>query len=195
MRMMLLLACSLYVVCVTAQEPAQPVPEPSPDTRVKVTTTLGSFVIELDARRAPFTTENFLRYVREGFYDGTIFHRVVHGFVAQAGGYTQDMELKPVTHTVVNESGNGLSNLRGTVGMARVDDPHSANSQFYINLKDNGNLDPMPTRWGYAVFGKVVDGMNVVDEIGQQPTGPGGPFKADVPVTPIVIEHIEIVQK
>jgi cyclophilin family peptidyl-prolyl cis-trans isomerase len=189
MRTMLILL-SLLLGTATAQ--TQEINELTVDAKVKITTTLGSFVIELDQRRAPLTTANFLAYVREGHYDGTIFHRVVQGFVAQAGGYTADMVARPASRTVVNESGNGLSNLRGTVGIARTGEPHSANAQFYINLTDNVDLDPRPTRWGYAVFGKVVEGMDVVDEIGHQPTGAGGPFDRDVPVTPIVIEHVEI---
>jgi cyclophilin family peptidyl-prolyl cis-trans isomerase len=158
--------------------------------RVQVVTTDGDFVIELDRERAPLTVETFLGYVNEGHYAGTIFHRVVAGFIAQAGGYTADLVLKPTDHNVVNESGNGLSNLRGTVGLARTGDPHSGNSQFYINMADNLDLNPRPTRWGYAVFGKVVEGMDVVDEIGHVPTGAGGEFDRNVPVTPIVIERM-----
>lgn len=157
---------------------------------VRVDTTLGSFVIELDRLRAPLTVENFLEYVNEGHYPGTVFHRVVAGFIAQAGGYTSDLELKPAERMVFNESGNGLSNLRGTVGMARANEAHSGTSQFYVNLADNLDLNPRPTRWGYAVFGKVVEGMDVVDQIGHKPTGAGGPFDRNVPVDPIEIENI-----
>ncbi len=124
---------------------------------MRVFTTAGSFVIELDRGRAPLTVEAFLGYVKHGFYNGTIFHRVVAGFVAQTGGYTAAFKQKPTTKSVFNESGNGLSNLRGTVGFARTNEPHSGTSQFYINLADNIDLNPRPTRWGYAVFGKVVD--------------------------------------
>jgi cyclophilin family peptidyl-prolyl cis-trans isomerase len=159
--------------------------------QVRVTTNVGSFVIELDPVRAPMTVANFLKYVDDGFYSGTIFHRVVAGFIAQGGGYTQDYQLKPTTETVPNESGNGLSNLRGTVGVARTNEPHSGTSQFYINLADNLELDPRPTRWGYAVFGKVVEGMDVVDDIGHRPTGAGGPFDRSVPVDPVIIEKVE----
>jgi cyclophilin family peptidyl-prolyl cis-trans isomerase len=182
----------LFLTLFASATMAQDVASLSIDTKVRVVTNLGSFVIELDASRAPLTAANFLNYVREGHYDGTIFHRVVQGFVAQAGGYKANMEAVPAPNTVPNESGNGLSNLRGTVGIARTNDPHSANAQFYINLADNVDLDPRPTRWGYAVFGRVTDGMDVVDEIGHRPTGAGGPFPRDVPVEPIVIEHIEI---
>jgi cyclophilin family peptidyl-prolyl cis-trans isomerase len=162
----------------------------SSSPRVRVVTTAGEFVIELDRGRAPLTVEAFLRHVTSGHYAGTIFHRVVPGFVAQAGGYTVDMQLKPIEGTVFNESGNGLSNLRGTVGFARTGEPHTGTSQFYINLADNLDLNPRPTRWGYAVFGKVVEGMEVVDEIGHAATGAGGEFDRNVPVTPITIERI-----
>ncbi|HEU4616973.1 MAG TPA: peptidylprolyl isomerase, partial [Gammaproteobacteria bacterium] len=137
------------------------------------------------------TVENFLKYVDAGFYDGTVFHRVVSGFVAQGGGYTADYQPKATNGNVANESGNGLSNLRGTVGVARSSEPHSGTSQFYINLADNLELDPRPTRWGYAVFGKVVEGMDVVDDIGHRPTGSGGPFTRDVPVDPVLIQKVE----
>jgi cyclophilin family peptidyl-prolyl cis-trans isomerase len=159
--------------------------------RVRVVTNAGNFVIELDSGRAPLTVAAFLKYVEQGFYSGVIFHRVVQGFVAQTGGYTADMTQKPVTANIVNESGNGLSNLRGTVGFARSNEPHSGTSQFYINLADNIDLNPRPTRWGYAVFGKVVEGMEVVDDIGHRPTAGGGVFDRSVPVEPIVIERIE----
>jgi peptidyl-prolyl cis-trans isomerase A (cyclophilin A) len=162
------------------------------DPRVRVVTNVGSFVIELDRGRAPLTVDAFLKYVKQGFYSGLIFHRVVAGFIAQAGGYTADLQQKPVTANVANESGNGLSNLRGTVGFARSNEPHSGTSQFYVNLADNIDLNPRPTRWGYAVFGKVVEGMEVVDDIGHRPTGPGGPFDRSVPLQPIIIERTEI---
>lgn len=176
----------LLLGTVSAQEAFEVNNEP----RVRVETTLGSFVIELDRVRAPLTVEHFLQYVNDGHYPGTIFHRVLGGFIAQAGGYTADFEEKPAERTVFNESGNGLSNMRGTVGMARTNEPHSATSQFYINLADNLDLNPRPTRWGYAVFGTVVEGMDVVDEIGHKPTGSGGPFDRSVPVEPIEIENI-----
>ena len=162
--------------------------------QVRVTTNVGSFVITLDEARAPMTVENFLQYIEEEHYPGTLFHRVVPGFVAQGGGYTEDFELKPAERTVPNESGNGLSNQRGTVGVARTGDPHSGSSQFYINLADNLELNPRPTRWGYAVFGTITEGMEVVDEIGHRPTGAGGPFPRDVPVNPVVIESVEVLR-
>jgi cyclophilin family peptidyl-prolyl cis-trans isomerase len=178
---------------------AQSADSPANSPRVRVYTTAGSFVIELNRERAPLTVEAFLGYVKQGFYNGTIFHRVIPGFIAQAGGYTADFKLKPTKGFVLNESGNGLGNLRGTVGFARTNDPHSGTSQFYINLADNVDLNPRPTRWGYAVFGRIVDdkdkddGMRVVDEIGHRPTGSGGPFDKNVPVEPITIETIELI--
>jgi cyclophilin family peptidyl-prolyl cis-trans isomerase len=156
---------------------------------------MGEFVIELIPDRAPLTVANFLRYVREGFYSGTLFHRVIANFVIQGGGHSAtDYKLKPTHDPVVNESGNGLQNKRGTVGLARGESPHSGNAQIYVNLVDNPDLDPLPTRWGYAVFGKVVQGMDVVDRIGVTPTGAMGPFKSDAPLKPVVIEKIELVE-
>jgi peptidyl-prolyl cis-trans isomerase A (cyclophilin A) len=162
--------------------------------RVEISTTLGAFVVELDARRAPLTVRHFLRNVSSGHYEGTIFHRVVTGFVIQGGGYTEDIQLKPTEQQVFNESGNGLSNRRGTIAMARTNDPHSADSQFYLNLVDNTSLDPNPTRWGYAVFGTVVEGIEVVDEIGYVATGPGGQFERDVPQAPVVIQRVRLLE-
>jgi peptidyl-prolyl cis-trans isomerase A (cyclophilin A) len=163
------------------------------EARVRIETSLGDIVVQLDAKRAPLTVQNFLQYVVEGFYDGTIFHRVVPGFLAQGGGYLPDFTLKPAERTVFNESGNGLSNRRGTIAMARSADPHSANTQFYFNLGDNSaTLDPRPTRWGYAVFGEVVEGLDVMEQIGDVPTGAGGEFDRDVPIEPIIIKHITL---
>jgi peptidyl-prolyl cis-trans isomerase A (cyclophilin A) len=192
MRLATLLLCALLVPQLAAAQESSSASGGPP--RVRVVTNAGNFVIELDPNRAPLTVAAFLKYVNEGFYNGVIFHRVVPGFIAQAGAYTPDMEAKPVTETVVNESGNGLSNLRGTVGFARSAEPHSGTSQFYINLADNVDLNPRPTRWGYAVFGKVVEGMEVVDDIGHRPTAGGGPFDRNVPVEPIIIERIEVIE-
>jgi cyclophilin family peptidyl-prolyl cis-trans isomerase len=185
------------LLCLALLSPLCAAQETAPDAvhpRVRVVTTAGSFVIELDQGRAPKTVEAFLKYVKSGFYSGTVFHRVVAGFIAQAGGYTKDLEPKAVTENIINESGNGLSNLRGTVALARSTDPHSATSQFYVNLADNIDLNPRPTRWGYAVFGKVVEGMEVADDIGHRPTAGGGPFERNVPVEPILIERIEVLE-
>src|SRR6266403_891872 len=144
--------------------------EPSP--QVKVTTNMGEFVTEVRQDRSPLTAANFLRYVREGFYSGTVIHRAVANFVIQGGGHDATSYALRATHeNVFNESGNGLQNKRGTVGMARGDTPHSGNAQFYVNLVDNPDLDPVSTRWGYTVFGRIVQGMDVIDHVGQQPTG------------------------
>src|SRR3954469_14889107 len=160
--------------------------------RVRVTTNLGSFVIELQRDRAPLTVENFLGYVKSGHYTNTLFHRVIANFVIQGGGVGPDYKGKPTLKPIPNEAGNGLKNLRGTVGLARASGPHSGDVQFYVNIADNADLDPLPTRWGYAVFGRVVDGMEVVDRISVSPTGAQGPFKADAPVSPVVIQKIEL---
>ena len=158
--------------------------------RVRVETNLGQFVIELDSARAPLTVKSFLEYVRTGHYNGTIFHRVIANFVAQGGGYDEKNVEKPVKEAVPNESGNGLSNRRGTVGLARTGDPHSGTAQFYINFADNAALDPQPSRWGYAVFGRIVEGMNVVDDIGAVATGENGPFEKDAPLKKVIIIRI-----
>ena len=163
-------------------------------TQVRVTTNMGEFVIELMPDRAPLTVANYLRYVKEGYYSGTLIHRVVANFVIQGGGHSaSDLKLKPVHDPVNNESGNGLQNKRGMVGLARGESAHSGNAQFYVNLVDNPDLDPLPTRWGYAVFGRVVQGMDVVDRIGVTPTGASGPFKSDTPLKPVIIEKVEVV--
>jgi cyclophilin family peptidyl-prolyl cis-trans isomerase len=165
----------------------------APPTLVKVETSAGAFVLQMDAERAPLSVANFLQYVRDGFYDGTIFHRVVNGFVIQGGGYTANMEPKPPRPAIANEAGNGLTNRRGSVAMARTGDPHSADAQFYINLADNLALDPKPTRWGYAVFGEVVEGLDVVDKIGHQVTGSKDGMQ-DVPVEAVVIRKVTVLQ-
>lgn len=163
-------------------------------TQVRVVTNLGDFVIEVRPERAPLTAANFLRYVKEGFYTNTLIHRVVPNFVIQGGGHdATTMNLKPTHENIVNEAGNGLQNKRGAVGLARSPAPHSGNAEFYINLVDNPDLDPVPTRWGYAVFGRVVQGMDVIDRIGETPTGAVGPFKQDAPLKPIVIESMSVV--
>src|SRR5262249_15786286 len=162
---------------------------------VRVTTDMGSFVIELDADRAPLTATNFLKYVNEGFYTHTLFHRVGRGFVVQGGGHdAKDLRLKSTHDPVFNEAGNGLQNKRGTVGMARSGSPHSANAQFYVNVADNSELDPLPTRWGYAVFGRVTDGMDVLDKISVVATGSMGPFKSRAPMNPVVIQKVELLK-
>lgn len=156
---------------------------------VMLETTEGDILLELDGRRAPLTVKNFLQRVDDGYYDGTLFHRVVPDYVIQAGGYTRDLEAKEPEGGIPNESGNGLPNLRGTVAMARLEAPHTAMAQFFINVTDNRGLDPQADRWGYAVFGYVIEGMDVVDEIAAIPTGPAGPLKSEVPVSAVVIER------
>jgi cyclophilin family peptidyl-prolyl cis-trans isomerase len=160
--------------------------------RVRFTTTLGAFTVQLDSARAPLTVASFLQYVRDGHYDGTIFHRVINNFIVQGGGFLPDGTEKPTRPGVPNESGNGLSNRRGSIAMARTDDPHSATAQFYVNITDNISLDPGPTRWGYAVFGRVVDGMDVIDRISTVATGSQGKFSEDAPIKPIVIESARV---
>jgi peptidyl-prolyl cis-trans isomerase A (cyclophilin A) len=161
--------------------------------RVRVTTSLGTFVVELQRDRAPLTVENFLGYVRQGYYTNTLFHRVISNFLIQGGGVGLDYKAKPTGKQIANEAGNGLKNLRGAVGLARASGPHTGDCQFFVNVADNADLDPLPTRWGYAVFGKVVEGMDVVDRISVSPTGSAGPFKQDAPIKPVVIQKIEIV--
>jgi peptidyl-prolyl cis-trans isomerase A (cyclophilin A) len=196
MKKTLLTACVLIALGgpLAAQEPPVAL-QPLPDyPRVLVTTSAGDLVIELFTKRAPITVHNFVEYVNNGFYNGTLFHRIVGGFVVQGGGYDADYKLKQTRALIPNESGNGLSNRREFVAMARSGDPHSANSQFYINLADNIALDPRPTRWGYTVFGRVVEGMEVVDEIGYQSTGPGPvpELSKDVPIQPIVVTSMSL---
>lgn len=181
-----------------AAKPPAPAPAAVPagipvatSKKVRVVTNVGAFVIELNPERAPLSVANFLRYVDEGQYTGTIFHRVVANFVIQGGGYDSSYKLKAAPHKVVNEAGNGLSNSRGTIGMARASDPHGGDCQFYVNLADNGALDPNASRWGYAVFGNIVEGMEVVDQIGNVATGSRGTFKEDAPLKLITIEKIE----
>jgi len=166
-------------------------PPPAGPVLVQVVTSMGNFTIELLPERAPLTVAHFLKYVDEGHYTQTIFHRVIPNFVIQGGGYDSNYKLKPAPSKIVNESGNGLTNLRGTVGLARTSEPHGGDSQFYVNLFDNGALDPNQTRWGYAVFGRIVQGMDIVDKIGNVATGPTGPFKEDAPRHPVVIELIQ----
>ncbi|NOX76023.1 MAG: peptidyl-prolyl cis-trans isomerase [Gammaproteobacteria bacterium] len=164
--------------------------------RVRLSTNLGDIVLELNAAKAPKSVDNFLIYVNEGYYDGTIFHRVIDGFMAQAGGFTEDFQKKNTHAPIQNEADNGLKNLTGTVAMARTNSPHSATAQFFINVANNGRLDhrsPTSRGWGYAVFGKVVEGMDVVEKIRHTPTGSGGPFRTDVPRSPIVIQRATVV--
>ena len=163
--------------------------------RVQLQTNQGAIVIALDAQRAPKTVENFLAYVRDGFYDGTIFHRVIENFMIQGGGFTPDMKQKPTQASIQNEADNGLKNTRYTIAMARTNDPHSATAQFFINVADNDVLNhtaPPSNGWGYAVFGEVVAGTDVVDAIRKVKTGSKG-FHQDVPAQDVIIEKASIV--
>ena len=164
--------------------------------KVKLVTDKGDIVLELYPDKAPVTVDNFLQYVKDGHYNGTVFHRVIDGFMIQGGGLDANLREKPTKAPIKNEADNGLKNEPYTIAMARTSDPNSATAQFFINVVDNGFLDyrsPTGQGWGYAVFGKVVDGMDVVDNIRKVPTGPGGPFPRDVPRSPVVIQSASVV--
>ena len=172
-------------------------PAPAPVTpRVRVETSKGAFVIELAEDKAPATVANFLQYAKSGFFDGTVFHRVIPGFMIQGGGLTAELKRKPARPPIVNEAANGLSNLRGTVAMARTADVNSATSQFFVNLVDNTSLDHRdgsPRGFGYCVFGRVVEGMDVVDAIAAVPTGTVRGMQ-NVPLEPVVIQRVTVVE-
>lgn len=200
-----LLLSLLLPLAALAAPPAPPVPatatdaqEPAPaPPRVRLETTMGEIVLELDAAAAPRTVENFLAYAREGHYNGTIFHRVVPGLLVQGGGFTPDLQPKPSRAPIPNEAGNGLSNRRGTIAAARDRGvSESATTQFFINLADNPAFDPRPGdspyTSGYAVFGRVVLGMDVLERIAAVPTAGQGPFAAWVPTTPVLIERVQL---
>jgi len=180
-----LLACAALVLGTALPAAAQKNAAP----RVKLETSMGNIVLELDAQKAPKTVANFVQYVKDKHYDGTVFHRVIDGFMIQGGGFTADMQQKPTRAPIQNEADNGLKNLPLTVAMARTMEPHSASAQFFINVADNRSLNhtqPTLNGWGYAVFGKVVAGADVVDKIRQVRTGNRGMFQ-DVPTTPVTI--------
>ena len=162
------------------------------DPVVELTTSHGTFVIALDPARAPATVENFLAYVDARHYDGTVFHRVIPTFMVQGGGFDQRFEKKPTRPPIKNEATNGLKNTRGTVAMARTSDPHSATAQFFVNVVDNAFLDhqaPEGAGWGYCVFGRVIEGMDVVDAIRREPTGAVASFAKDAPLRTVTIEQ------
>jgi peptidyl-prolyl cis-trans isomerase A (cyclophilin A) len=188
------LAASFTLPQAQGAEPAAGAPAAGA-TRVAFETSEGRIVVEVKADKAPKTVANFLQYVNDGFYDGTIFHRVISGFMIQGGGFTPSMVQKPTTRAPVpTESTNGLKNVRGALAMARTGDPNSATAQFFINVVDNGMLDyPRPDGYGYTVFGDVVEGMDVVDKIKAVPTGQHGSFQ-DVPVTPVVIKTARVLK-
>ncbi len=178
------------------QKPEERIDSKGGTKMVKLETSKGDILIALDAEKAPETTANFIQYVREGHYDGTIFHRVIDGFMIQGGGYDRDMNQKETRPPIRNEAQNGLKNDAYTIAMARTSDPHSATAQFFINVKDNDFLNftsPTPQGWGYAVFGKVTEGRDVVDAIKSVRTGTRG-FHRDVPVEPVVILKASIVE-
>jgi cyclophilin family peptidyl-prolyl cis-trans isomerase len=179
------------------EAPAAAIEKPA-NPQAIIKTNLGEIRVELNAEKAPKSVENFLQYAKDGFYDGTIFHRVIDNFMIQGGGFTPDLKQKPTRASIANEAKNALSNKRGTLAMARTPDPNSATAQFFINVVDNRNLDYVSDEradtWGYAVFGKVVSGMEVVDQIKATPVGPKGPFPRDVPTTDVVIEKVTIVE-
>lgn len=191
-RILFILLPVTFLIIITAksEEPKQTDAKPK---KVKLETTMGDIVVELDGKAAPVTVKNFLTYVEEGFYSGTIFHRVIPNFMIQGGGFTPDMVQKRTRSSIINEANNGLKNDRGTIAMARTNDPNSATSQFFINHKNNDFLNYAgPDKPGYAVFGKVVEGMETVDKIAAVKTTQKGPH-ADVPVEPVVIKSAKIV--
>jgi cyclophilin family peptidyl-prolyl cis-trans isomerase len=200
-----LLAVALFLLtAVPAQAQAQAathqVPTPAKPQKGKLVnitmeTSLGTLKLELDAAKAPDTVANFVQYAKAGHFDGLVFHRVIKGFMIQGGGYDESFKQRATRAPIKNEAKNGLKNLRGTIAMARTGDPHSASSQFFINHKDNGFLDyPGQDGWGYCVFGKVTEGMDVVDKIAATETGPIPPFGRDVPVTAVVIRKVTVTQ-
>jgi cyclophilin family peptidyl-prolyl cis-trans isomerase len=166
------------------------------DPAVDIKTNVGTIRVELYPAKAPRTVENFLQYVKDGHYNGTVFHRVIDGFMIQGGGYEPNYKQKPTRDPVQNEAKNGLKNEAGTLAMARTPAPHSATAQFFINVANNEFLNPERSQdgWGYAVFGKVISGMDVVTRIAKTPTGPAGPFRSDVPKQPVVIESVTVVE-
>ena len=178
----------------------KPLPEPAisspafnvPYPHVEIVTNMGNIYLELDGIRAPISTRNFLEYVESGHYNGTIFHRVIPNFMAQGGGFDQELRELVTRPPIFNESGNGLSNLTGTIAMARTNDPHSATSQFYINVVDNEKLNPKPSRWGYTVFGDVLYGMPLVQSFVNVKTEAKGQLSKDVPVKSIIVESMRI---
>jgi cyclophilin family peptidyl-prolyl cis-trans isomerase len=183
----------LLLAAVLATPGDQPAAQPA-NPEVVLETSMGTIVLELDSGKAPKTVENFLAYVRAGHFDGTIFHRVIRGFMIQGGGFTAEMQQKPTRAPIANEADNGLKNLRGTVAMARTNDPNSATAQFFVNTVDNAFLDHTgknPRGWGYAVFGKVVEGMEVVAKIEGVPTGQSGGL-SDVPRQAVLIQKASV---
>ncbi len=182
--------------CLMAAPFMTPAQAATPDPAVKLETNFGEIVVRLDARKAPISTANFVQYVKSGFYDGTIFHRVIKNFMIQGGGFTPDMKQKETRAAIRNEADNGLKNKKYTIAMARTGEPHSATAQFFINTKDNDFLDfksQTPQGWGYAVFGKVIKGQEVVDKIAAVMTGKKG-YYDDVPRENVIIKKAVVVE-
>lgn len=185
-KLSIVLCLFLAMLGTTAMSDTQP--------KVQFDTNKGTIVIELNQEKAPLTVENFLSYVKSGFYDGVIFHRVIPNFMIQGGGFTPDMQQKPTQENINNEANNGLKNIKGSIAMARTSAPHSASSQFFINVKDNSFLDftsETPQGWGYAVFGQVINGIEVVEAIENVTTGIVGPH-SDVPKEAVIIEKASV---
>ncbi len=192
MKLSLAVVVATLTLGATSLAAQTPAPAAKPNPRVALDTSKGKIVVELFPDKAPLTVANFLQYVKSGFYDGVIFHRVIPDFMVQTGGFTPGMEQKPTKGQISNESSNGVRNERGTLAMARLSQPHTASSQFFINLKDNRSLDHSPRGWGYTVFGKVVEGMEVVDAVATVRTTTKGPH-GDVPVEPVIIKKASVV--
>jgi Peptidyl-prolyl cis-trans isomerase (rotamase) - cyclophilin family len=188
MKKLMLIACILMSFSVLAD-----------NTLIKMQTSEGDVYLKLYDDKAPQSVANFLQYVNDDFYDGTIFHRVISSFMIQGGGFTEDLQRKPTRAPIDNEADNGLKNNRGTIAMARLSDPHSATAQFFINVQDNAALNftgkQNTNTWGYAVFGEVVKGMDVVDEIRFKPTGVKPPFRQDAPLENVVIQDISVISE
>jgi peptidyl-prolyl cis-trans isomerase B (cyclophilin B) len=188
----LIVLASITILSLQSAAAAEPEPAKMDPPRVILQTNAGAFTLELYAKDAPTTVANFLEYVRAEFYDGTIFHRVIADFMIQGGGFTDDMTRKTARPSIPNEADNGHTNVRGALAMARTGDPHSAGAQFFINLKDNDFLNHTAKDrrgWGYAVFGRVIDGMQTVDAIAASATGTVGGMR-DVPLNPVIIESV-----
>jgi peptidyl-prolyl cis-trans isomerase B (cyclophilin B) len=186
-----ILFTAMLILCFTSVQAIAAAP-----VKVKIKTSMGEILLHLDAEKAPKTVENFVQYASQGFFDGTVFHRVIRGFMIQGGGLSADLATKPTARPITNEGDNGLKNYRGTIAMARTGDPHSATSQFFINTVDNASLDhkdKSPQGWGYCVFGKVVEGMDVVDRIEATPTTMRQGYR-DVPVQPVTIETVTVLK-
>lgn len=190
-----LFALTMLLSCQVAQAEVD-IQEDNIYPTVVMETSMGKIVVELDRTKAPITVDNFLTYVVKGEYDNTIFHRVIADFVVQGGGLDTHYKERPTGKPIFNESGNGLSNTTGTIAMARENDPHSAIRQFYFNVADNKKLDPSSRHWGYAVFGEVTEGMDILEKMAQVPTGENSELRwQDVPLTPIILKKATLLKR